>query len=174
MCLSWLSSLLCHTGPGTFQSMPFQSPLKTAVYKGLHTSAVTGENLIFYYTQEWLLFHLGYDSCTSVSLCNFLDSGLTSCLKIVSLLDGMLVHLKRELSVNFQVCLSAYSNTLSKVVMSAMLRTWGIPWKISSISSWSMLPTGVTPNSSCIYLYLPNGQEKVVKYDDCSSNFRSW
>ena len=35
-----------------------------------------------------------------------------------------------------------------------------------------MSPSCATPNGNFMYLYLPNGQENVVKYDNYSFNFR--
>ena len=37
-----------------------------------------------------------------------------------------------------------------------------------------MLPTGAALKGKCLYLYLPNGQANVVKYDNCLSNLRLW
>ena len=37
-----------------------------------------------------------------------------------------------------------------------------------------MSPADAAPNGNHMYLYLQNGQENVVKYDDCSSHFRLW
>ena len=39
---------------------------------------------------------------------------------------------------------------------------------------WNISPTGTAPNGSHLYLYLPNWQANVVRYDDFSSNFRLW
>ena len=33
-------------------------------------------------------------------------------------------------------------------------------------------PADATPNGSHMYLYVPEGQEKVVSYDGCSSSFK--
>ena len=37
------------------------------------------------------------------------------------------------------------------------------------ISAFDAIPMG-----SQMYLYLPKGQEQVVKYDNCSSSFKLW
>ena len=57
---------------------------------------------------------------------------------------------------------------------SAIPNTFGISLKISSILCWNMLPAGTAPNSRCLYLYLPNGQANVVRYNDCISSLRLW
>ena len=40
--------------------------------------------------------------------------------------------------------------------------------------SWNILPASTAPNGKCLYWYLPNGHENVVRYDDCLSNLRLW
>ena len=41
-----------------------------------------------------------------------------------------------------------------------------------SIFFWNMSNAGATSNGNHMYLYLANGQENMVKYGDCLSNFR--
>ena len=57
---------------------------------------------------------------------------------------------------------------------SAMLNTFDSPWNSSSIFLWNISPASTTPNGSCTYLYLPKGQEKAIKCDDCSTSFKLW
>ena len=55
----------------------------------------------------------------------------------------------------------------------AIPKTLGIPLNNLSILYWNMSPSDATLNGNHVYLYLPNGQGNVFKYD-CSSNFRLW
>ena len=57
---------------------------------------------------------------------------------------------------------------------SAMPNTFGKSLNISSIFHWNISPAGAAPNSSLLYLYLPNWHVNVVRYDDLSSNLRLW
>ena len=57
---------------------------------------------------------------------------------------------------------------------SALSSTFGSPWNSLSIFLWNISPAVVTPNCSHMYLYLPKGQGKIARYDDCSSNFKLW
>ena len=113
--------------------------------------------------------------------------GLTLDHDITSQKNGMLVHLNRHLSLlNFRfVCLhilSALSSVASWLLpmsfnpsikmLSAMPNTFGNPRNSSSIFLWNIPPAGATINGSHIYLYLPKGQQKAVRYNDCSSNFK--
>ena len=50
-----------------------------------------------------------------------------------------------------------------------MPNTVGMSLKITSILHWNMSPASAALNGKCLYLYLPNGQANVVKYDDCLS-----
>ena len=45
---------------------------------------------------------------------------------------------------------------------------------ILSLLCWNISPTGAVPRGSYLYLYLPNWQANVVRYDDILSNFRLW
>ena len=55
-----------------------------------------------------------------------------------------------------------------------MPKTFGMSLNISSILGWNMSSTCSAPNGSCLYLYLPNWQANVVRYNDFSSNFKLW
>ena len=57
-------------------------------------------------------------------------------------------------------------------ISSAILNTLDIYLNSLVIFFLNMSPAGITPNSNCMYLYLPNGQENVVKYEDFSSYFK--
>ena len=57
---------------------------------------------------------------------------------------------------------------------SALPNIFGSPWNSSSIFLGNISPASATPNSSCMHLYLPKVQEKVVKYDDCLSSLKLW
>ena len=54
------------------------------------------------------------------------------------------------------------------------MKTGDISLNNLSIFFWNMSPAGTTPNGNGMYLYLPNGHENVVKYDDCLYNFRRY
>ena len=53
-------------------------------------------------------------------------------------------------------------------------QTSGIPLTNLSIYFWNMSSASPTQNCNCVYLYLPNGEGIVVKYDNCSSHFSLW
>ena len=55
-----------------------------------------------------------------------------------------------------------------------MPNAFGSSLGISSVFLWNMSPAGAAPNGSCLYLYLQNWHENMVRYDDCSSNLRLW
>ena len=59
-------------------------------------------------------------------------------------------------------------------MLSAIPNTLGMSLKVSSILHWNMLPAGTALKGKCFYLYLPNGQANVVKYDNCLSNLILW
>ena len=108
----------------------------------------------------------------TVNACTSLGSGLIPYWEIVSPKKGMLVHLKRYLSLlSFKFTslhiLSILSNVTSWSLPSsskpsvgmllAKLNSLGIPLSSSSVFSWNMSLAGATPNNNHIYLYLPNG-----------------
>ena len=107
--------------------------------------------------------------------------------EMISLIKGMLVHLNRHLSLlKFKLACLHILSTLSKVaswslpslsfpairMSSAVIKTLGIPLKSLCIFLWKMSPPGTTTNGNHMYLYLSNGQENVVKYEESSSDFR--
>ena len=55
-----------------------------------------------------------------------------------------------------------------------MPKLFGMSLYILSMLCCNILPAGAAPNIYCLYLYLPNWQANVVRYDDFSSNFRFW
>ena len=55
--------------------------------------------------------------------------------------------------------------------MSSAQKTLGMSMKRSSIFLWNIFPVGAASNGSIVYLYLPNEQENVIKYDDFSLSF---
>ena len=66
------------------------------------------------------------------------------------------------------------SSYLITKISSTMPKTFGMSLNISSIFCWNMLPTGAAPNRSGMYLYLPNWQANVVRYNDFSSTLKLW
>ena len=55
-----------------------------------------------------------------------------------------------------------------------MPKMFGMSLNILSIVCWNILPTSAAPNWSLLYLYLPNWQANVARYNALSSNFRLW
>ena len=122
-----------------------------------------------------------------ISTCTFLGSRLTPHCDITSPKNGMLVHWNRHLSFwSFKLACLHICRTLLSVaiwslpvssnpairISSAMPNMFGIPWNSSSIFHRNVSLVGATSEGNHIYLYLPKVQEKVVKYDDCSSSIK--
>ena len=55
-----------------------------------------------------------------------------------------------------------------------MSDTFGSFWNSTFIFLWNISLASTTPSSSWIYVYLPKGQEQVVKCNDCLSNCKLW
>ena len=125
----------------------------------------------------------------AVSAYTFLGSGFTLDHVIISLKNGMLVHLNRHLSLLSFIlaCLHILNMLLSVAswclpmslnpsmrMSSAIPNTFGSPGTAHPSFSGTYLQLVHTLSGSHIYLYLPKGQEKVVRYDDCSPSFKLW
>ena len=112
----------------------------------------------------------------SINACTFLGSGLAPYWEIISLMKGMLLHLRRHLSLlSFRLTCLHILSTLSNVmdwslpssskpairISSVIPNTLAILLNGSSIITWNMSLNVATSNNNPMYLYLPNGQENV-------------
>ena len=191
MYLCWLSSLLYCTDPGTSHSMS-SLPLLMSVFV---VACIPPQMLVKTYIGSFL-----YSGTTvvpfwsSVVACLwalelFSSLGLHLVMKLFLLKTGMLVHLKRNCSLLsfIFVCLNikiTFPNVSSRSlpcsskpaikISSAIPNTSCMLLNNSSVFFCNMCSVGAGLNGSLMYLYLPNGQENVVNYDDFSSRFWLW
>ena len=121
---------------------------------------------------------LGYHICKCL---DFFRSRLMPCHEITPPKKGILICLKRPLPLfSFKFASLYIQSTLPNVsaqslpcwsnpaikMSSTILDTFGILLSTLSIFFWNMSPVGAAPNGNLVYLYLPNGQENVLKYED--------
>ena len=121
----------------------------------------------------------------AITTCIYLGSSLTTDHDISSPKNGVPIHQNRHLSLfRFRLACLHILRTLLGVILwslsmsfnpamrisSAMPNTFCSPWDSWSIFLWNISPDGATPNGSSMYLYLPKGQEKVIKYYDYTSS----
>ena len=113
--------------------------------------------------------------------------GLVVLHNITSPKNGTDIHLKWHLSLfsfrltSLHLCstfctISSWSLPFSSYpttkMSPAMPKTFGMSWQISLIFCWNISPAGAAPNGSHLYLYLPNWQTNVVRYDAFSSSLK--
>ena len=125
---------------------------------------------------SWILSHLSLmKPCQFGSLSNNLKSIL-----LWQLIQNLSLWIPMEQETyiftfpNVSSWSLPYSSKPAIKMSPAMPNTFGILLNKSSILFWTLSPAGGALNDSLMYLYMPNGQENIVKNDDLSSSFRFW
>ena len=172
-----------------FGSMYSLHITEVSLCNGSHTSQVTGESLLRLFSiprNDYSSFFIFSDGMSVTAWILFV-SGLTPSYDIIFPKKRMLIHLNRHLfllsfrfacwnihskfsSISPWFLLHSSKSTIN--MSSAILKIFGKPQNNSSTVFWKISPTGTPLNGSLMYLYLPNGHENDVRYNDLSSSFK--